>query len=123
MNTEKSVLLAEIANFLKKTKMTNLQYFSFLRISDDFSHFRECFFVESVPNPVAMPELFNWSASKDWQVLTKNSKNVKKRPPVAPLSPQSPNAFIGALVYRGIPSDLRPMPEQFHQLPDALISR
>ena len=28
------------------------------------------FFVESLPNPAAMPELPNWSANKAWQVLS-----------------------------------------------------
>ena len=46
------------------------------------------FFVESLPNPVAMPEVTNLSASKAWQVLTtKNSKILTKRPPVATTVP------------------------------------
>ena len=39
------------------------------------------------------------------------------------LSPQVHSAVIGALVYRGIPSDLRSRPEQSHHLPGALLLR
>ena len=38
-----------------------------------------CFFVESVPNRVIMPDLLKCSATKTWQVLlTKHTKTFKK---------------------------------------------
>ena len=60
--------------------MMNLQYFCiFMYFFDGFINFWGCFFVESLPNPVAMPELSNWSASKAWQVLTTKTPNFNKR--------------------------------------------
>ena len=35
--------------------------------------------------------------------------------------PSGMNTIIGALVYRGIPSDLRSRPKQSHHLPGALL--
>ena len=40
-----------------------------------------------------------------------------------PLSPQAPSAIIEALVYRGIPLDLRARPEQSQHLSGALLPR
>ena len=71
--------------------------------------------MESLPNPVVMPELSNWSASKAWQVLTKKKpQNFNKTAAFSHhcLLRQAPSAIIGALVYWGILSDLRSMPEQ-----------
>ena len=57
------------ANVHQNMKMMNLQYLCiFMYIW--FLKFLGMFFVESLPNPVAMPELSNWSASKAWKVLT-----------------------------------------------------
>ena len=44
----------------------------------------------------------------------KKSKILTKRLPVATIVPAGTNTVIGALVYRGIPSDLRSRPEQSH---------
>ena len=49
------------ANFHKKWKWWIYNIFAFLCIFDVFLNFWGCFFVESLPNPVAMPELSNWS--------------------------------------------------------------
>ena len=44
-----------------------------------------------------------------------------KRPPVATTVPSGMKAFIGTLVYRGIPFDLRSRAYQFYHLPGALL--
>ena len=50
---------------------------------DGFLNFWGCFFVESLPNPVAMPRFSNWSPSKAWQArTTKTPKFLTKRPSV-----------------------------------------
>ena len=59
----------------------NLQYlniFAFLCIFDGFFNFWRCFFVESLPNTVVLPELSNWSASKALQVLTTKTPHFYK---------------------------------------------
>ena len=50
-------------------KLTKLQYFAFLYISDGFLNFWWCSFIESLPNRTAMLELSSWSASNAWQVM------------------------------------------------------
>ena len=112
-----------MANFHHKMKMMNLQYFCIFMYIWWLLKFLWVFFlcVESLPNPVAMPELSNSSASKAWQVLTKKNKIVTNQPPVATTVPSG--AILRALIYRGIPSDLRSRPEQSHHLPGALLPR
>ena len=52
-------------------------------------------------------------------INNKNPKVLTERP----LSSQAHSAILGALVYQGIPSDLRSWHEQSHHLPGALLSR
>ena len=96
----------------------NLQYFCIFMYISWLLKLLGVFFVESLPNPVVMPELSNWSASNAWPVWTTKTiqfQQIGRLQP--PLSPQAPSAILGALVYRGIPSDLRSRPEQSHHLP------
>ena len=60
-----------------KIKIMKSQYFCFCYVI--FADFLNCwcFFVESVLNHAAMPELPNWSAIKAWQVLSKKLKFYK----------------------------------------------
>ena len=51
-------------DFVKKLIWWNYNIFEFLYIFDDFLILWWYFFVESLPNHVAMPELSNWSTSK-----------------------------------------------------------
>ena len=88
-----------------------------------FLKFLVVFFVESLQNLAAMPELFNWSTSKAWQVLSTKHQNCNKQLPVAIIVPADMNTVIGILVYGDIPSDLRSRPEQSHHLPGALLPR
>ena len=54
--------------------------------------------------------------------INKVPKLLTKRLPVATTVPIRTNTVIGALVYWGIPSDLRSRPEQFYHLPGALLT-
>ena len=62
--------------------------------------------MERLPDPVVMPELSNWSASKAWQVLTtKKPIMLTKRPPVAttlPSGTQRHHWDIGIPGYTGV---------------------
>ena len=115
-------MASKVLTFIKKWKWWIYNIFAFLCIFDGFLNLWGCFLVESLPNPVAMPELSNWSASKAWQVLTtKTPKFLQNGRLLPPLSPQAPSAIIGVLVDRAIPSDLRSRLEQSHHLPRALL--
>ena len=140
------------ANFHEKIKMTNLQYFSIFMYIWWLLTFLEFFYVESLPNPVAMPELSIWSASKAWQVLTTKTKKFQqkvacgflnfwwrffvkslpnnkhpkistKRPPVSTTFPSGTQRHHWGIGIPGIPSDLRSRPEQSHFLLGALLLR
>ena len=69
-----------------------------------------------------MPELSIWSASKTWLVLsTKNYPNFYKTATCSHHFPLWHEHLHLALIYQGIPSDLRSRPEQSHHLPRALL--
>ena len=53
--------------FIKKWKWWIDNIFAFLCIFDGLLNFGGCFFVESLPNPVVMPERSNWSALSSCQ--------------------------------------------------------
>ena len=88
--------------FIKKWKWWPYNIFSFVCIFDGFLNFWGCFFVESLRNPVAIPELAS--------INNKNPTILTKRPPVAITVPSGTQRHPWALVYRGIPSDLRSRP-------------
>ena len=75
----------------------NLQYFSIVMYILWLLKFFGCFFVESLPS-----------------INNKNPNILTKRPPVATTVSSGTQRHHWALVYRGIPSDLRSRPEQSH---------
>ena len=99
------------------------------------------FFVESLPNPVVMPELSNWSSYQNFptgrrartfqlvsqqslaSINNKNPQNFNKRPPVATTIPSGTQRHHWGIGIPGIPSDLRSRPEQSHHFPGALLPR
>ena len=64
-------------------------------------------------------------SSKAWKILTSKRRKTQQNHHLQPLlSFQASGAILGALVYRGIHSDLlRSRPEQSHHLPGALLPR
>ena len=56
-----------------------------------------------------------------WSNIRKQFQNFNKTAVFSNQCPSGTNTIIGALLYRGIPSDLRSRLEQSHHLPVALI--
>ena len=81
------------------------------------------FFVDNLPNPVAMPELPNWSASKAWQVLStkKQQHFYKKKITCNHHCPLWHEHSHWSIVIPGIPSDLRSRSKQPHHLSGSLL--
>ena len=104
-------------------KLMKLLFFSYFYLHLMASNIFLVIFVESLPHRAAMIELSNWWASKACKSYQQKPKNLTKRSPVATTVTSGMNTVNGALVYRGIPSDLRFRPGQSNHLPGALLPR
>ena len=111
------------ANFHQKMKMMNLQYFAFLCIFDGFLNFWWCFLWKAYQT---LSPCQNFPLVSQQSVASINNKNptiLTKRLPVATTVPSGTQRHHWALVYWGIPLNLRSRPQQSHHLPGALLSR
>ena len=95
-----------------------LQIFVFLYIFGGFLNFVWYFFFgEKLAKPCQYAKNAQLVSQQSLaSIIDKNSK-ILTTPPIASTNPSGMNAIIGALVYRGIPFDLRFRPEQSHHLP------
>ena len=102
-------------------KMMNLQYFCiFMYIWWLLTFLGWVFFCGKLTKPCRHARTFQLVSQ---QSINKHLKILTKRTPVATTVPSGTQRHPWALVYRGIPSDLRSRPEQSHHLLGALLPR